>query len=114
MHTRLVILGSALILSTPGVSTRAPLVIHGRVSDASTGKPVAGAAISVTDSKYSATTDGNGQYRLVVDKAPADTVRLVVRRIGYMPATSSIAVGGRIEIVADLPSSNRQRRSRLF
>jgi Ca-activated chloride channel family protein len=101
MHTRLVILGSALILSTPGVSTRAPLVIHGRVSDASTGKPVAGAGISVTDSKYSATTDGSGQYRLVVDKAPADTVRLVVRRIGYMPATSSIAVGGRIDIVAD-------------
>jgi len=101
MHTRLVILGSALILSTPGVSTRVPLVIHGRVSDASTGKLIAAAAISVTDAKYSATTDGSGQYRLVVDKAPADTVRLVVRRIGYMPATSSIAVGGRIEIVAD-------------
>ena len=82
MHTRLVILGSALIVSTPGVSTRAPLVIHGCVSDASTGKPIAAAGISVTNSKYSATTDGSGQYRLVIDKAPADTVRLVVRRIG--------------------------------
>jgi hypothetical protein len=101
MHTRLVILGSALIFSVPGMSSRAPVVVHGRVSDASTGKPIPGAVISVTETRSSGSTDAMGQYRLVVEKNPIDTIRLVVRRIGYSAATSSIAVGGRSEIVAD-------------
>ena len=101
MHTRLVILGSALIFSMPGMSGRAPLVVHGRVSDASTGKPIPGAVINVTESRSSASTDAMGQYRLVIETSPPDTIRLIVRRIGYSAATSSIAVGGRSEIVAD-------------
>ena len=90
MHTRLFILGTALLLSTPAKPDRAPLVVHGRVSDGSTNKPVAGAVISVADSKPSSITDEKGQYRLIIDKAPADTLRLVVRRIGYTATSSSI------------------------
>src|SRR5712671_1808938 len=101
MHTRLVILGSAFILSVPGISNRAPLVLHGRVSDATTGNPIAGAAINVTESRSSAITDAMGQYRLVIENTPADTLRVVVRRVGYMAETSAIAVMGRSEIVAD-------------
>jgi Ca-activated chloride channel family protein len=101
MHTRLVILGSAFILSVPVIPNQAPLVVHGRVSDAATGNPIAGASINATESRSSAMSDAMGQYRLVIEKAPADTLRVVVRRIGYMAATSSIAVKGRSEIVAD-------------
>ena len=101
MHTRLVILGSALVFSTPGVSDRAPLVVHGLVTDAIAKKPVSGAVIAVAGSKLSSFTDEKGQYRLVIDKALTDTLRLIVRRIGYDPATSSIAVAGRSDITAD-------------
>jgi Ca-activated chloride channel family protein len=101
MHTRLVILSTALLLSTPGKSDRAPLVVHGRVSDGSTNKPIAGAVISVADSKPSSITDEKGQYRLTIDKAPDDTLRLIVRRIGYAAASSSIAVANRSDIVAN-------------
>jgi Ca-activated chloride channel homolog len=101
MHTRLVILRSALIFSMPGMSSQAPLVVHGRVSDASTGKPIPGTVINLTESRSSASTDAMGQYRLVIETSPPDTIRLIVRRIGYSAATSSIAVGGRSEIVAD-------------
>ena len=101
MHTRLVILGSALVFSTSGMSGPVPLVVHGHVSDAGTNKPIAGAVISVVDSKLGSTTDEKGQYRLTVDKTPTDTLRLIVRRLGYMAATSSIAVAGRSDITAD-------------
>jgi len=101
MHTRLVILGSAFVLSVPTIPNRAPIVVHGRVSDASTGKPISGASINVTESRSSAMTDAMGQYRLVIENAPADTLRVAVHRIGYSAATSSIAVKGRSEIVAD-------------
>ena len=101
MHTRLVILGSALVFSTSGMSGPVPLVVHGHVSDAGTNKPITGAVISVVDSKLGSTTDEKGQYRLTVDKTPTDTLRLIVRRLGYMAATSSIAVAGRSDITAD-------------
>jgi Ca-activated chloride channel family protein len=108
MHTRLVTFGTALLFSIPGGPTPPPVVVHGRVSDANTGKPIAGAMISVVDSKVSAPTDGTGQYKLIVYKGPTDTVRLVARRIGYTAATSTIAVASRSEIIADFalqPSS---------
>jgi len=101
MHTRLVILGSGLVFSTPGISERAPLVVHGHVSDAIAKKPVSGAVIAVVGSKLSSFTDEKGQYRLVIDKAPTDTLRLIARRIGYDAATSSIAIAGRSDITAD-------------
>jgi Ca-activated chloride channel family protein len=101
MHTRLVILGSALVFSTPGISDRAPLVVHGHVTDAIAKRPVSGAVITVVGSKLSSFTDEKGRYRLVIDNAPTDMLRLIVRRIGYDVATSSIAVAGRGDITAD-------------
>jgi hypothetical protein len=60
--------------------------LSGRVTDASTGKPVAGATVRTTAGGYATTTDASGAYDLRVQ---AGTYDLVVSAYGYADATQS-------------------------
>lgn len=75
------------------------LVVKGRVTDQSTGQPLAGVTIQVKGSKGGTTSDNNGDYSIDV---PENAI-LVISSIGY--TSIEVAVEGRITINVSLESS---------
>ncbi len=74
--------------------------IVGRVTDAKTQTALAGATVVVQGTSHSATTGGDGRYR-IADVAPGMyTVR--ARYIGYAPGTASVTVSADQAATADL------------
>jgi hypothetical protein len=73
--------------------------IAGTLRDATTNDPLSGAQLVVVDLNRTAVTDADGRYRL--DRLPAGTHRLLVRRIGYAPRTldALVPADGAIEIM---------------
>ena len=67
----------ALLLAAPP----GPAMITGRVTDAATGSPVVGAAVSLPDLDRAAGTDSSGRYGL--PDVPAGPHHVKVRRLGY-------------------------------
>jgi TonB-dependent starch-binding outer membrane protein SusC len=73
--------------------------VVGRVTDRATGAGVAGATLSLEGTRFSASTDDGGQYRLR-DLPPA-TYSVGVRRIGYVPTTRVLNVAADETTTAD-------------
>ncbi len=61
--------------------------VRGVVTD-ETGKPVAGAHVSIAEGSSAAVTDPGGRFAL--DGQPAGTQALLVRRLGYLPAQVTV------------------------
>ena len=72
---------------------RAPLIIAGTVSDAASGKPVAGATVLIQNETVGATTGDNGKYVLSTGaRAIGTNITVVVRRLGYASIKQTVAV----------------------
>jgi outer membrane receptor protein involved in Fe transport len=73
--------------------------VVGTVTDQTTGAPIMGAAVVVQGSRSSATTNGEGQYRIAGVESGTRTVW--ARYIGYAPQTAPVVVPAGGEVVAD-------------
>lgn len=73
--------------------------IVGRVSDAKTQSPLAGATVVVEGTSKSGTTGNDGRYR-IADVTPG-TYTVRARFIGYAPGSSSVTVSADQEVTAD-------------
>lgn len=86
-----------IVLVAPGVvrlAAQAPgapeAMVVGRVADAATDEPVAGALVVVEGHERGALTDSQGSYRLA--GVPAGPQVLRAERIGYAPARAPVTV----------------------
>lgn len=86
----LVLLAIALAVTAERARAQTPsrAVIEGTVVDTVSGRPIALAVVRVAETGVSVLTSDAGRYRLT---APAGTVRLEVRRIGYTPVSVDVA-----------------------
>ncbi|MBX6331974.1 MAG: carboxypeptidase regulatory-like domain-containing protein, partial [Gemmatimonadaceae bacterium] len=73
--------------------------IVGRVSDARSGDPVAGATIAIDGTRLGAVADADGRYRIA--NVPPGSYTLVARRIGYPPTRRAVEVTADQEVTAD-------------
>jgi TonB-linked SusC/RagA family outer membrane protein len=64
--------------------------IEGRITEASSGRPLAAAQVVVAGTTVGAATNDNGSYRIA--NAPARQVELRVRLIGFAPISKTIVV----------------------
>lgn len=67
--------------------------ITGKITDAASGNPLAGATVSVRNTKRNTTTDANGNFTISV---PDDKAVLVITFIGY--TAQQLPIGGRTTI----------------
>jgi outer membrane receptor protein involved in Fe transport len=74
--------------------------VVGRVADAKSGQPIAGASVAIAATRWRATTGEDGRYRL--EEVAAGTYTLTVRRIGYVTSTVSVTVTADREATADV------------
>ncbi|MDX2185282.1 MAG: SusC/RagA family TonB-linked outer membrane protein [Gemmatimonadaceae bacterium] len=75
--------------------------IEGRVFDAGTQKPLAGAQIALVASPYSAVSNDQGEYR--ISGVPARQWQLRLRLIGYTPKTILVTVTAGGTLKQDFP-----------
>jgi Ca-activated chloride channel family protein len=75
-----------------GPALEGQLVVSGKVVDANTSQPLAGAHVSIRDASVGGITSADGRYRFVVPERIADGKELtvLVRRIGYEVFTKPI------------------------
>jgi TonB-linked SusC/RagA family outer membrane protein len=73
--------------------------VTGRVTDAKTGAPIAGAQVSVTGAQLGAAVDAEGRYRITGVPISAREVR--ARRIGYQSMATAITLTGGGTVTAD-------------
>jgi outer membrane receptor for ferrienterochelin and colicins len=85
----------ALLALAGRLPAQTPAVRRGRVVDAATGAPVAGAIVELRGLRLRTVTDSAGVWRLAVD----GTARLRVRRLGYAPQDADATA----EVVALTP-----------
>ncbi|MEO6446331.1 MAG: SusC/RagA family TonB-linked outer membrane protein [Gemmatimonadaceae bacterium] len=83
-----------------GLSGQATGRIRGRVTDADDRSALPAAQVSVVNTSIGALTGATGQY--VITGAPAGTVTVRVRRIGYTSITQEVVVPAGGEVVADI------------
>jgi len=74
--------------------------VRGRVTDAKTGQPIVGASVALAGTRWRATTDENGQYR-IAEVAPG-TYTVMASRIGYTKQTQSVTVAAGQEVTVDV------------
>lgn len=94
-------MGPAL-LSSVRLLLAATMSLGGMVRDEETGKPLAGAIVTLPDAGRTVTTDAGGQYHLL--QPPEGTHTLIVRHVGYAPRTLQVRMppGGNLEISVSL------------
>jgi len=84
-----------------GVAQRLPAqpatIITGTVRNAVTGGPVVNATVRLVERHRASVTDGNGDYRLIVDAGPSE---LRATAIGFAPASRTVALArGASEVI---------------
>jgi len=89
MRRTLLLAAIALTIGRP-LPAQEPAVLHGRVLDAATRTPIAGAEVLPPGAVHGVLTDSAGAWRLPV---PAGVARLRVRRLGYAPRDVSVEAG---------------------
>ncbi|MFN2636488.1 MAG: SusC/RagA family TonB-linked outer membrane protein [Gemmatimonadaceae bacterium] len=65
-------------------------IIRGRVSDASTGAPLAGVQVRVDGTRFGAMTGADGTY--TITGAPSGAIVLSTRRLGYAPERAAVTM----------------------
>ena len=86
-HAAGFLLATALLLAAG--AAQAQSTITGRVTDARSTLPLAGVSVEVEGTRFGATTDSAGQYRL--NGVPAGAQTLIARRIGYASLRRPVA-----------------------
>src|SRR5215467_12034205 len=90
-------------LTSPFITEASPAriagTVSGRVTDQSSGTPVAAAAVTILASDLGVATDNDGRYRIT--GVPSGSQTVVVRRIGYAQATKTVAVTDGASITVD-------------
>ncbi len=96
---RLMIAGlTALLMSAAPVCAQGTDgTVQGRITDAATQQPIAGATVSI--GKRTVLTQSDGRYSVVV---PAGTYTLEARTIGYAPGRQSVTVVAGQSVTVDL------------
>lgn len=82
----------------------AQTIISGRITDANTGDPLAGANVMVAGTEIGTATDVEGNYKLSVPRTVGDEGEVVVRFIGYKTAKSTFALT-EVEVTEDFQLS---------
>ncbi len=91
----LFLIGMACLSAGRGLLAQTSRVLHGRVLDARTGKPLFGAEVFIADARVGTTTDREGRFSL---QLPSQSVHhLTVRFIGYRAQM--------VEMNGDLPDT---------
>ncbi len=89
-----------VLLLAHGVLAQNGKLIHGQVTDAQTGKPLAGANVFLWPSGAGVNSDANGRFRFFATTNAADSLR--VSFMGYRPATFALApISGELKIKLD-------------
>ncbi len=83
---------TALLLVVPSLGAQQGGTITGRVTDASTGQPLAAVQVFISALDLGGLTQQNGRYLL--QNVPAGTHTLAVSRIGYRTVEAQVTVGG--------------------
>ncbi|HVV54723.1 MAG TPA: carboxypeptidase-like regulatory domain-containing protein, partial [Mucilaginibacter sp.] len=78
--------------------------ITGKITDKTTGKPIAGATITIPDLNTGTSTDANGAYEL--KDLPSGKYLVQVSAIGYGDVTETIDLGSTTTVDFKLPASN--------
>ncbi|HEX6049279.1 MAG TPA: carboxypeptidase regulatory-like domain-containing protein, partial [Gemmatimonadaceae bacterium] len=65
-------------------------IVVGRVTDARTSAPIAGAAVEVEGTRLATSTGDDGRYR--IPGVPAGSRVIVVRRLGYAASRQTVTV----------------------
>lgn len=78
------------ILLIAGARASAQTGIAGIVKDANTGRPIAGADVTIEALRRQTTSDADGHYRLV--DLPAGTSAITARHVGYVSAANVVVV----------------------
>ncbi len=89
----------------PDASVARPtsLTIEGRVVEAVSRRPILGATVQVSNSRYGVIADTTGWFRLVIPQLPThSTLQLTARSIGYVAQTLSVspATAGQLLVFA--------------
>ena len=74
-------------------------IVTGRVTDARTSAPVAGAVVEVDGTRLATSTSDDGRYRLTA--VPAGSRVIIVRRLGYAAARQTVTVADDQTATAD-------------
>lgn len=79
-------------LTTPiaPIMAQGTATVRGRVTDASTGRGVADAQVTVAGTRIAAATGAQGEYTLAL--VPTGAWSIVARRLGYQPVTRMVVV----------------------
>jgi TonB-linked SusC/RagA family outer membrane protein len=96
-------MGAAMTGSPPAVTAREADriagTIRGRVTEAGSGQPIAGATIVIANTRLGAVTGLDGRY--VISQVPSGPQSVTVRMLGYAPKSSAVTVSDNGEVVAD-------------
>ena len=84
-----------LILAAFLSTAQAQTVVQGRVTDAETGEGLAAATVQAAGTSRGTITNRAGDYEI---RVPAGADSLVVRFIGYAPATRAVPASGRLDV----------------
>jgi TonB-dependent SusC/RagA subfamily outer membrane receptor len=77
--------------------------VRGRVTDASSGRGLPEAQVSIEDTRLGGITSANGDFTIA--NVPTGARTIVVRRIGYSPATKAVTVGTDVVNAGDITLS---------
>jgi TonB-linked SusC/RagA family outer membrane protein len=94
--------GACLLLGVTSVRAETAAFVGtvvGRVTDARTGLPLAGATIEVDGSRLATTTGDDGRYRLT--NVPAGSRVIIARRLGHSSARQTVTVADEQQVTAD-------------
>ncbi len=89
------------LLMPSSLVAQATGAVHGRVTDAGSGQPVADARVSVEGTALLVTTTPSGEY--VFGTVPAGHHTVLVRRVGYAVARRDVDVATGETVEADVP-----------
>lgn len=90
----------AVALSSLTLQAQSTGTIRGRITDAAAGRGLADAQIVVDGTRLGAISGANGEFTLA--GVPSGTRNIVVRRLGYQPATRSVNVGAGASVTLDV------------
>jgi Ca-activated chloride channel family protein len=93
----------ALLSSSGSVAPDTSIVIlHGRVTDASTGAAISAASVTVAGVTPGTQTDGQGRYELrFTPVSVTGRITVVARRIGYTSRSVPVDLKGQLDITVD-------------
>lgn len=85
-----VLVSGGAMLAPPLLDAQQVATISGKVTDARTGEPIPAASVMVRGTELGGVTADNGVYHIA--RVPAGARVIIVRRIGYAPASKAVTL----------------------